>query len=122
MISNAEIDFTGKFLVNLDRLSTFFRSGEITVEINLKLGRLLEDLVRKETPLRNLKDLAASHYNNDKNINEGFNIMLKQLSDLRRQLEISNEGASKKILFNSGEFENGYRLVKERLRQILEGR
>jgi hypothetical protein len=116
-MSNEE-DFTGKFLENFNRLTEFFRkseSGILGVEINLKVGVLLEDVSRKERPLRMLQNLAETHYR-DESINNGFNIMLKQIADLRMQIEESH----KKVAFNSIEFDRGYKLVKERLKQILE--
>jgi len=115
-MSNEE-DFTGKFLTNFDRLTEFFRKSEegvLGVEISLKTGSLLADVARKESPLRSLKNLAESHYK-DSRINDGFNIMLKEVADLRKRIE-----ESRKIYFDSIEFERGYKLVRERLKQILE--
>jgi len=117
-----EEDFTGKFLENFNRLTQFFLKGDegvLGVEINLKTGGLLEDITKREKPLRLLKNLAETHYR-DLNINNGFNIMLKQVADLRTQIETLNETPYKKVNFNSKEFESGHKLVKERLKQILE--
>jgi hypothetical protein len=112
-----EQDFTGKFLYNFDKLTEFFRKGEkgiLGVEISLKTGMLLEDVSRKERPLRLLQDLAKSHYK-DSNINNGFEIMLKEIVNLRERIE-----QNKKIFFDSIEFAKGYQLVKERLTEIFE--